>query len=522
MKNNKISEFNFSKSGKNSVRKYLYLLDKDNYKLNINKILSRKNEGKLLEDDYFNSSNINMLKENKTKDDIIFDDDIFNSEYKNNHNKILEKQKAKYYYKRDKYKYHISHLKLKKNKFIHKNSHNLLLFYDNNESEKNINNLLKKIAYSQSFEKMIGRNDIIINKENKNKSKDKIINENEKSINSKEKENKIENKINIGGGYVALKNQTMKGNVPRHNDVRIRIEKKFEAARKDVLCKNKKISERIINLSNEKSIINDKLPFIKCYKNKDNLIVNSHLKNKIENHKKYNYNNNSLFMANLENNNKTFSKDDHLNKHIKGISFSNMLSRVRKNIKNNEIKNICYPCTPNYSYIYPKIVMKVFYNDNIPKKDFSHKLKSIKDELIFDIDKVYNKYNNHKEPKSFSLDKMIGRNNIFLKPKDDKNKKELINEKTKNILTVFNVIKSSFNNKPINDSKIKNNNYKYENIIIYNSNLENSYKKLMNKIFLNKQKISEEDKKLKRILSGNKININYKKLLKYFNRIQIK
>ena len=46
-----------------------------------------------------------------------------------------------------------------------------------------------------------------------------------KKINSKEKENKIENKINIGGSYVALKNQTMKSNVPRHNDVRIRIEK---------------------------------------------------------------------------------------------------------------------------------------------------------------------------------------------------------------------------------------------------------------------------------------------------------
>ena len=32
-------------------------------------------------------------------------------------------------------------------------------------------------------------------------------------------------KINIGGSYVALRNQTMKSNAPRHNDVRIRIEK---------------------------------------------------------------------------------------------------------------------------------------------------------------------------------------------------------------------------------------------------------------------------------------------------------
>ena len=42
-----------------------------------------------------------------------------------------------------------------------------------------------------------------------------------KKINSKEKENKI----NIGGSYVALKNKTMKSNVPRHKNVKIRIEK---------------------------------------------------------------------------------------------------------------------------------------------------------------------------------------------------------------------------------------------------------------------------------------------------------
>lgn len=43
----------------------------------------------------------------------------------------------------------------------------------------------------------------------------------------------------------------------------------------------------------------------------------------------------------------------------------------------------------------------------------------------------------------------------------------------------------------------------------------------MKKIFLNKDIISENEKKLKRILCGNKININCKKLLKYFNKIKM-
>ena len=39
--------------------------------------------------------------------------------------------------------------------------------------------------------------------------------------------------------------------------------------------------------------------------------------------------------------------------------------------------------------------MKVFYNKNNNRKDFSPKLKGMKDELTFNIDKVYNKYKLH-------------------------------------------------------------------------------------------------------------------------------
>ncbi len=130
------SEFIFSKPGKNSFRKYLYLLDRENYLVSLYKTLSRKNKEKLLEDDYINNSDTNMLNINFTKDDIIFDEDIFNNEYKNNHNKILEEQKAKYYDPRDKYKYHNSHLKLKPKILNPKISYNLVLFNDNKESEK--------------------------------------------------------------------------------------------------------------------------------------------------------------------------------------------------------------------------------------------------------------------------------------------------------------------------------------------------------------------------------------------------
>ena len=541
-KNNIKGEYNFSRQGKDSIRKYLYLLDRENHLANIDKILSAKNKDKFIEDEYFNSSNIlNAKNESSEKDDILFDEDIFNKEYQNNHYELLEEQKAKYLDSRDKYKYHITHLKSKNKKINKKDSHNLLLFYDNKKSEKNINSLWKKIVYSQSFSKMIGRYDI-----EKKENKIKKINLNINEENNDDKKNDVISPINIGGSYVSLKNQTMKGSIPAHHDVRIRIEKRFETNKSTISPKNININNlsnlsnrESPNISSENNIINNILPYILNCKIKEkisNININNDDLNRPNYEKpltrKIKYSpdkNNSLILS--RNEDKSEIKSDYLQKHIRGISFNNMLSRVKKSAKKSEIKNICYPCSPNYSSIYPKISVRVFYDKkSAKKKNFSPKLKGMKDELIFDINKVYNKYNNHKEPKSFSLDKMLGRNKKggyydFLniaEDKNNKNNKNIIKENSKEGKNKINIIKSYFNKRKISDEKIKNkNNNNSHGFIIYNDNLENAYKKLMEKNILNKEILTENDISLKRIIKGNKININYKKLLKYYNEIQM-
>ena len=283
--------------------------------------------------------------------------------------------------------------------------------------------------------------------------------------------------------------------------------------------------KQLFSLSFEKDINNNKLPYIIT-------------KNNIENNN--NQNNNNINNDSLKSRNikiKKTSKDndshiindnkfnDYLKKHIRSIYFNNMLSRHKKNTrKTHQIENICYPCTPNYSSIYPKIAMKVFYNKNNNRKDFSPKLKGMKDELTFNIDKVYNKYNNHKEPKSFSLDKMLGRykkdeKNNLTNIKDNEDNKEIETERrNQSIKNKINIIKSYFINQKINSRNKKSKNENDINNIYYNNILENVYKKLIEKYLLNDKNMTEIDKK---IINGNKLKVNYKKLMNYYKKIKI-
>ena len=141
---------NYSRTGKFFVKKYFYLINKDNYLSHLKDILSRKERKNFSEE--FEALNSEESEKYKLKED------IFNEDYHNNHNEIIEEQKAKYLDPRDKYKYHTSHLKLiKKNK--NKEIENQILI--NSESYKS----LKKNIHTQSFEKMLGRSDLDINKE---------------------------------------------------------------------------------------------------------------------------------------------------------------------------------------------------------------------------------------------------------------------------------------------------------------------------------------------------------------------
>ena len=524
-KNNIKSEFNFSKTGKFSIRKYLYLLDKDNYMVHLDKILSKKPHEKLVEDNYLDNSDIKTNNEESEKNDILQEEDIFDDDYKNNHNEIIEEQKSKYLYPRDKYKYHTTHLNLNNERINCKvnNNHKLLLNCDKD-------NFMKRNVYSQSFEKMLGRNDT--NKKN-TMNNNNITNKNGNFSDSGENYKKkkkdillkkiIENNIkNDMKGYITIKSQTMRGDIPSHNDVRIRIEKKFitnnDEATKNNLSLNKNEKNK---LSPAKTIYSDKLPYITKYNNrakKDNKYI--YEKSEyflIKKLKKNLKRNTSLSLTNINNSSTA-----------RGISFNNMLSRVRKNVKKyHQIENLHYPCTPNYSSIYPKMAMNVFYDKKTYGKDYSPKLKGLKDEYIFDINKVYNKYNNHIEPKSFSLDKMVGRDTKcklynFVSLGKDEDNKELITERRNNLIKEkIDLIKSFFKSDKLNDTNKKDKKIKNIEIINYNNKLENIYKQLIEKDILNKEVMNENDKNINKIIKGNKINSNYKKIINNYNRIKM-
>ena len=131
------------------------------------------------------------------------------------------------------------------------------------------------------------------------------------------------------------------------------------------------------------------------------------------------------------------------------------------------------------------------------------------------MDKVYNKYNNHREIQSFSFDKFTGRKKLF-----EPNKNEEFNEEKESLSG------KKLSNKKLNDNITDNLNlYKKENLNSNNKSkygyntkddlLENIYKKII-KNLLNKEKKTMEEARLNRIVAGSNINKSYKKLLNIF------
>ena len=202
--------------------------------------------------------------------------------------------------------------------------------------------------------------------------------------------------------------------------------------------------------------------------------------------------------------------------HIRGINFSKMLSRKTNQIKKSkEIGNIYCPLTPKYDSIYPKNVINFTYKEKIPRKDFHSKYRKYDNEFFcLDLDKVYNKYNNHREIQSFSFDKTTGRKKLY----EQNNKEEFISERkidekklNENITDFLNLCKKD------NPNSNNQNNYGYN---ARDDLLENIYKKLI-KNLLNKEKKTVEEARLNQIVTGNKINSSYKKLLNIFIKYPI-
>ena len=93
----------------------------------------------------------------------------------------------------------------------------------------------------------------------------------------------------------------------------------------------------------------------------------------------------------------------------KVVNFEKMLSRDYINKLNQHVNNIHSTITPNYDFIRPKVIMKVVYAQKHYNKNRAKEFKSDYNQIVFDINKSYNNYNNHFPPKNIYLGKMTGR-----------------------------------------------------------------------------------------------------------------
>jgi len=123
--------------------------------------------------------------------------------------------------------------------------------------------------------------------------------------------------------------------------------------------------------------------------------------------------------------------------HIKGgVNFKKMLSREYLNrLGAEKVDGIYSVITPSYDLVQPKCIMKVSYSNksqNVQNSSF----KGLGPEATFNMDKLYNKYNNHNPPKTFSFKKMSGRGKyletklpLFMLNIIDRNSFNFFNEK---------------------------------------------------------------------------------------------
>ena len=93
----------------------------------------------------------------------------------------------------------------------------------------------------------------------------------------------------------------------------------------------------------------------------------------------------------------------------KVVNFEKMLPRYHNNKSKEQDKNIYSSLSPNYDAIKPKCIMKVIYEQKHYNKNRIKEFKSDFNELVFDINKSYNNYNNHFPTKNVYLGKMTGR-----------------------------------------------------------------------------------------------------------------
>lgn len=254
--------FNFSQAGKSSIKKYLYLIDRN--KESNEKILKYKKRRKLFEDffqdnvmsapnsininSYFSSEDIfskcdnpktiitstgNKNKENRNEFEIRTSCSYLNKN-KNTESDIYKIRKNiinnNYEKSFDKYKYHL----------LHHNETNIDMFEKRKVQPSctrynpKLDYIYKKIIYSIPFKKISGRQikseinknkniKVNITKLKKNKNKFKNNSVKELKLNTARNNTNIQKNEKFIPGSVNMKYQLPRQSLPNHNDFRIRI-----------------------------------------------------------------------------------------------------------------------------------------------------------------------------------------------------------------------------------------------------------------------------------------------------------
>ena len=526
---------NYSKAGKDSVKKYLYLLNKT-YKPKIDpdemfsfkeKDDSEDNDSYIYHEDIFNKTYEKKLTDNDKKEEILDEKKILKikstcsslNKKQNTGNEFLQVRddiiNNKFDLKFDKYKYHL----------LHHNENYDYIFNKRRigpscaKYQPKFEYTYKKLIYSIPFKKMSGRQSQIVikkikqdNNNNQRSTGKKIVSSLDKikqstiKKNFKIKKEKLRNKNNryerntIFDSIISKQskrkdssNSINSNNFVFTNNELNFIRKKIKLEKKKNLSKQKEIikanSMNKFNLNKEKLLekINLQTPqqqsdstqifHLKITNNNDFISNKSSEKNTIKSPLKSEDNNNI---------------NQSLNQTVKykAINFKKMLSREYLNKIKSSKEPIHPMVTPNYSSVEPKTIMKVLYSKT-SKKDNNNKMIAYNNDFTYDINEIYNKYNNHHYPKKFNLSKMCGRFEdekntlpVFMLRSFDRNSIDNLNEsslKMNNYAnSTFQDFKSSFKVKQTFNARIKLNELKNENQVMqYNKKF--NLKKMLNK-----------------------------------------
>ena len=187
---------------------------------------------------------------------------------------------------------------------------------------------------------------------------------------------------------------------------------------------------------------------------------------------------------------------------LKTINFDKMLSRQYLDNLDYEEEPLHPQVNPKYTYVQPKCIMKVVYANKTYHKSIK-KFEGLGEEVTFDADKLFYKYNDHFPTKSFYFNKMSGRSSSI----DGCLPSYMVNLGNRNSCIDFNDKSYKLNN--FSEGKLKEQRSSFNQHKSFNSKLN------MNSIILKEiNKKKEENSEICQIykkLKGENKNVRRKK-----------